>query len=379
MRIYFFIIFISTFFTSCQQQKDAPDTCMENPGVEGKLIVIVGEKVSVKILPQVPGTMDGKFLATYVIKELVCGKYNRDTISFIAYDHYGYPGFSNFKNAMLFLSDYDSIIYHQKYQFFDVYKTKNGRWASSYQSDDYERSSGVRPEPIEFTEEVSYNIAGAKKKLIKQYYPEPYFKITNNKAIAICGNYVPELFLLKKNGILKARGLFGSLKPGSSIPETTMAEIENEFIKVTKSEEAELRNTFNKLILAIKTKNTEQIRQMSLDSIYCSICEGIRDDYYDNELDNIRNYIDSAYQHLSDENVWGPAINRYKLKFSADKYKHRQPANFGLKENEKLIIYQVYYYELCGKRPHRFPMPKSHIFEFVKINGSFKFYGMTSN
>lgn len=352
---------------------------MENPNVEGKLLIIIGEKVSVKIMPHEEGSMDGKFLAKYVIKELVCGKYNRDTISFIAYDHYGYPGFSNYKNVMLFLSDYDSVIYHQKYQFYDVYKTKNGRWASSYQADDYWRSSGVKPVPIEFAEEVSYNISGGKKKLIKQYYPEPYFRLTKEKAIAVSGNYVPELFQLKKDGILKARGLFGNPESHPQLMETEMAEIDNEFVSVTKTEKDQLTNVFTKLISAIKTKNTEQIRQMSLDSIYCSICEGIREDYYDNELDDIKNYIDSAYQHLSDEKIWGPADGRFKLRFSADKYKKTKPANFKLKENENLLIYHVFYYKRSGKKSQRFPMPKSHVFKFVKIDDNIKFYGMVSN
>lgn len=381
MRLSFVILFIlSIFFTNCNTQKEAPESCMENPNVEGKLLVIVGEKVSVNVLPHEGGSLDGKFLATYIIKELVCGKYSRDTISFIAYDHYGYPGFSDYKNAMLFLSDYDSVIYHQKYQFFDVYKTKDGRWASSYQTDDYWRSSEVKPVPIEFTEEVSYNITGGKKKLIKQYYPEPYFRLTKEKAIAVWGNYVPELFQLKKDGILKARGLFGTPEPVPQFRETEMAEIDNdEFVSVTKNEKGQLANVFNKLFSAIKTKNTDQIRLMSLDSIYCSICEGIRDDYYDNDLDDIKNYIDSAYQHLSDEKIWGPADGRFKLKFSADKYKKTKPTNFNLKENEKLLIYHVFFYELSGKKSERFPMPKSHVFKFVKIDGNFKFYGMTSN
>ncbi len=257
---------------------------MENPNVEGKMLVIIGEKISVKVLPQEGGSLDGKFLATYKIEEIVCGKYDRDTILFIAYDHYGYPGFSNYKNTMLFLSDNDSVIYHQKYQFFDVYKTKDGRWASSYKSDDYWRTDSIKPVPIEFAEEVSYNIVGGKKKLIKEYYPEPYYRLTKEKAIAEWGNYVPELFQLKKEGVLKARGLFGT-HSGLQFMETEMAEFDNEFISVSKKERIQLTNAFTKLILAIKTKNTEQIREMSLDSIYCSICEGIRDDYYYNELD----------------------------------------------------------------------------------------------
>ena len=195
------------------------------------------------------------------------------------------------------------------------------------------------------------------------------------KAIAVWGNYVPELLQLKKQGILKARGLFGTPDSNEFI-ETPMAEI-NESLYVSKKENIQLTGEFNQLISAIKTKNSEQIRQMSLDSIYCSICEGIRNDYYDNDLDNINNFIDSAYQHLSDEGIWGPMNSRYKLKFSASIYNKTKPDNFIMKENEKLIIYELYFYQLQGKS-QKYPIPKSHIFQFVKIDGNFKLYGMTS-
>lgn len=361
----------------CKPQEKAPVSCMENPGVEGKMLVIVGEKISMEEIPQEEGSMYGKFLATYKINELVCGNYKRDTISFFAYDHYGDPGFSKFKNAMLFLSDYDSVIYQQLYQFFDVYKTKDGRWASSYQPEDYGRTNSVKPDSVEFVEEVSYNIIGGKKKLIKEYYPEPYFKITKEKAIAVWGNYLPELLQLKKEGVLKARGLFGPPHPAFETIETEMAEINNiEYLKLSQKEEAILKNTFSTFINAVKTKNTQQLKEMSLDSIYCSLCEGIRNDYYDNELDAINVFIDSSFEHLTNTEIWGPKDSRYKLKINAT-IQNTKPLNFSVPANEKFVIYSIFFFDVEGKS-HKYVMPKSHVFKFVKVNGIYKFYGMTS-
>ncbi len=39
-------------------------------------------------------------------------------------------------------------------------------------------------------------------------YPEPYFKVVGDRAIAIYGNYIEELFRLKKENVLRARELF---------------------------------------------------------------------------------------------------------------------------------------------------------------------------
>ena len=43
---------------------------------------------------------------------------------------------------------------------------------------------------------------------IEQMYPEPYFKIENNKVLALYGNDINELLELKKLTILKSRGKF---------------------------------------------------------------------------------------------------------------------------------------------------------------------------
>ena len=67
------------------------------------MLVFIGQKLEVNPLYDEKDIMDGKFLAKYRILENICGDYSRDTISFIAYDHYGMPAFSKFENVMLFL------------------------------------------------------------------------------------------------------------------------------------------------------------------------------------------------------------------------------------------------------------------------------------
>jgi hypothetical protein len=142
----------------------------------------------------------------------VYGTFQADTIEFLAFDHYGTPAFSKYKYVMLFVSNENGKLYHEKYQYFDVYKTKSGRWASSYKVGDYEhdynKNTSVKPEVVDFLNQVSYNIKGRRKDDIEYLFPSPYFKIVRQKAIAVWGNYIEELFELKKGGILKARGIF---------------------------------------------------------------------------------------------------------------------------------------------------------------------------
>ncbi|MDJ1486351.1 hypothetical protein QNI16_38080 [Cytophagaceae bacterium YF14B1] len=216
----FLILFISLTYAFGQTRKDS-------------LIVFVGEKIEVKYSPEeekearidtiikgkdtsyvkhVTFRMDNRYIAKYRVLQLVHGSYTSDTIEFIAFDHYGDPAFSNFKTVLLFVSKYGDKLYHEKYQYFALYLTESGKWASPYASGDYNHPNKdhitVKPEKIPFKERVSIPVDKLTKEDRKIWYPEPYYKIENRKAIAIYGNYVDDLFKLKQQTILKARGIY---------------------------------------------------------------------------------------------------------------------------------------------------------------------------
>ena len=182
---------------------------------ENTLIAFVCEKIDLKQLPHEEGSLDNGFLATYKILQRVYSDYPSDTITFRVYDHYGIPAFSKFKNVLLYVSKAGSFYYHEKYQYNDVYKTKDGRWAGSYTYDydnQIDSSIKIKPQIIPFENEVFYTI----NKNDADYnidYPEPYFKIEGQRAKVVYGNYVEDLLRLKKNGILSYRGLFGDTIP----------------------------------------------------------------------------------------------------------------------------------------------------------------------
>lgn len=196
------------------------------------LIVFVGEIIEVKYSPEekkeVVDTVirngkktvrtqsslirDSRYIAKYKISQMVYGVYNEDTIEFIVYDHYGKPDFSNYKTVLLYVSNYNGQLYHEKYMYSNVYKTTDGRWAGPYDSDDYNhdnnKNTSIKPEPISFKEPISFDINKLDKANIKEFYPEPYFRIKKDKAYPIMGNCIQELFQLKRDGYLKARGIF---------------------------------------------------------------------------------------------------------------------------------------------------------------------------
>ena len=183
-------------------------------GESNKLFAFVGQKISVDNLPYREGLMDGGFKAKYKILQKVFGNFSQDTIEFVAYDHYGVPPFSKFDNVLLFVSADSGTYYHQKYMYNDVYLTKDGKWAGCYAEKDYEhdynKNTRVKPIIIDFAKEVSYptKIIRSDSQVVIVNYPKPYFKTIGDKAIAVYGNYVDDLFILKRDGYLTARRLF---------------------------------------------------------------------------------------------------------------------------------------------------------------------------
>jgi hypothetical protein len=195
------------------------------------LIVFVGEIIEVKYSPEekkepppdtivrngkktvvrtVTISMDSRYVAKYKVLQLVYGTYKEDTIEFSAYDHYGQPGFSNYKTVLLFVSNYNGKLYHEKYQYFDVYLTTDNRWASPgdpYKFDDYHRKD-IKPQNIKFKEKIFYDLKQLDQDRIKEAFPTEYFNIIDNKAYPLMGTYIEDLFIVKKEGILKARGVF---------------------------------------------------------------------------------------------------------------------------------------------------------------------------
>ena len=151
--------------------------------------------------------MDSQFRAEYKIIQQEVGNFPRDTIRFTAYDHYGRPGFSKYKNVLLFVNEYCGKLYHEKYQYFELYKTVDGKWASPgdpYRFDAH-HAKNIVAKRIRFEASVGFDIRNMTPSQIKEHYPQPFYKIEKNRAIPVMGAFVDDLITIKKEGVLKAR------------------------------------------------------------------------------------------------------------------------------------------------------------------------------
>ena len=199
-----------------QEPIDTPRSFVKSYGVQDNnpLFVFVGERIWVEPLPHEQGSMDNGFKAKYAVLKKVYGNFTADTIEFVAYDHYGTPSFSKFKNVLLYVSSDSGLYYHQKYMYNDVYKTKDGRWAGTYAWSDYEHEynehTKIKPVQIDFAQTLYYpaKVVDEEGRTLKRTFPKPYFRTVGDSAIAIYGNYIEDLFMLKRDGYLTARKIF---------------------------------------------------------------------------------------------------------------------------------------------------------------------------
>lgn len=142
-----YILIIVIFFISCKSTFVTNDNSNINTSVN--LYAFIGEKISVTefnpniknkrieidsitgdTIRYVSFVMDLGFNNKYKVLKNVFNKIEGDTINFVAYNHYGRPGFENYKHVILYLSKdkKSGAFYHQKYQFDPVKKSKNGIW-----------------------------------------------------------------------------------------------------------------------------------------------------------------------------------------------------------------------------------------------------------
>lgn len=191
-----------------------PEICtpIEKCEEKRKLHVFIAEKIAVKRVDlyycNYVRIIDGRYESKYKIIKNMYGDYKGDTISFVAFDHYGTPPFSKYKYVMIFVNEGCGKFTHEKYQFFDVYPTTDGRWARPGDPYRYDQkfAKEVQPAKLSFKDSLSFDVSNEYPHVINKEYPEPYFKIENGRAYPLIGAYAEDLFEIKKNGVLKAIG-----------------------------------------------------------------------------------------------------------------------------------------------------------------------------
>ena len=180
-----------------------------------EFLAFVGQKVSVEEYePKLDSgevAFDHAFRATYQVLDVVFGVYPRAEISFRAFDHYGYPEFARYDTVMLYLTRYDNIWVHEKYQFDRVHFTADRRWAGCgdpYQHEPDVHRGKLAARPITFSPPVVESIGHLSTSAIDSQYPRAFYDRSGTTVTCKAGAYAEDLLQIKREGVFRARGVF---------------------------------------------------------------------------------------------------------------------------------------------------------------------------
>ncbi len=175
-----------------------------------ELMVFVGEKISLEqfhpVVKENEIMMDSAFHAKYRVLQRVFGPDPGAWIDFTVFDHYGEPKFSKFATVLLFVSRTPNGNFHNKYQFYPVYRTNIGLWAgcsNTWLWTSERTFVDLQPHPVAFADAPSFSTEDMSEEDIDKLYPPAQFQHVNGRAICKLGYTLEELIEIKRRGLLK--------------------------------------------------------------------------------------------------------------------------------------------------------------------------------
>lgn len=151
---------------------------------------------------------------------------------------------------------------------------------------------------------------------------------------------------------------------------------ETTFPKINKNDSITLSKTFKVFIKALEDNDKSKIRELSLTEIECITCiespEYNEEGYFtsiDNFLQNIQNFNESQIDK---------AYHTRGFRLMCMNLENFTPRTVPKNNDNNLILYHVWINTYLQDEWAKGHEGVSHAFQFVKIKGEFKFYGLTS-
>jgi hypothetical protein len=139
-----------------------------------------------------------------------------------------------------------------------------------------------------------------------------------------------------------------------------------------------LDDKWKQLFSALTTNESEEIKKLSLNKLYCSFCDSTEKIFDKNVIVTVDTFISLANRHLYKSNVWSSITTAEQYILGCTKFMVRLPSTVVARKMKKHFVYDVSFHvvlpETCKSRCRNY-----HQFKFVKEKGVFKFYGFESN
>ena len=180
--------------------EELPDPCEQKQEETGELTCI---------------TMDSLYRARYRVLQRIAGSYPGDVITFDIADHYGFPKFARYRNAVLFVGLYDDRPWLHKYQGIAVHRTVAGQWASCGEIEYRRKGEPVPPQvkPLRFEHDIASvgEISEAGWMEILRDWQTSHeamdHRIERGRIRCTRGILLEDLYDIVRDGVMRARGV----------------------------------------------------------------------------------------------------------------------------------------------------------------------------
>lgn len=151
---------------------------------------------------------DSLYEATYEVLDTLSGSAASREISFHIADHYGFPGFAHYTNALLFVSVNSDGNWLEKYQGYPVHRTTSGFWASCGNPyDDRVNDTPRHLQKLSFVNDLGIVGEFSSDGLAKRFFDERYISISDGRVRCHTGVVASDLYEMVRVGVMSARGI----------------------------------------------------------------------------------------------------------------------------------------------------------------------------
>lgn len=170
-----------------------------------KLLIVTGQKISFETKEYnycTSNTWNSEWSAEYRIDTLLHGNYSKKSINYEVSLHASRPSVQKYTNVILYLKNLCDKYYMHRGGFDAIYKTKNGKWATTYSGyflSKMTEDNKPKPVKLDFIEPVIINFHESwDDEYISKRWFEPYYTVNDRKAIANYGFYLEDAVKIKK-------------------------------------------------------------------------------------------------------------------------------------------------------------------------------------
>jgi len=147
--------------------------------------------------------------------------------------------------------------------------------------------------------------------------------------------------------------------------------------KLTHRDSIELSNVWSKYKHALAVNDINSLHKLSLHIIDCDLFQSLDKIPQQNPNISIDTFLHQFYSRFPDLKLWR-VVKTKKYHMTVEPAMYSDQTNVKFKRNKSLMLYYIWYVVFEPNEIAKGHEGQSEAFQFIKTNGKFKLYGLTS-